>query len=67
VEGRVGALEELVPLVRFTPLPAKARLRMDSEPLLLALGKLDVPKLDSSTTATRICARVQEFGCRMQH
>eukprot|EP01047_Picozoa_sp_COSAG01_P002570 COSAG01_NODE_68_length_28978_cov_182.027777_31_plen_523_part_00 len=45
VEGRVGALEELVPLVRFPLLPAEARLRLGSEPLLLALGKLDVPKL----------------------
>jgi hypothetical protein len=40
VEGRVAALETLVPLVRFPLLPAEAQLRLSTEPLLVALGKL---------------------------
>jgi hypothetical protein len=39
-EGRVGALEELVPLVRFPLLPAQAQLQLRAEPLLEALNKL---------------------------
>jgi hypothetical protein len=44
-EGRAGALVELVPRVRFPLLPVEQRLRLGAEPLLLALGKLDIPKL----------------------
>eukprot|EP01047_Picozoa_sp_COSAG01_P011117 COSAG01_NODE_485_length_16397_cov_48.193827_10_plen_594_part_00 len=44
-EGRTGALVELVPRVRFPLLPVEQRLRLGAEPLLLALGKLDIPKL----------------------
>jgi hypothetical protein len=39
-EGRAGALEELVPLVRFPLLPGGAQQRLLNEPLLVALNKL---------------------------
>ena len=39
------ALEELVPLVRFPLLPAATKLQLSTEPLLVALGKLEVTKL----------------------
>eukprot|EP01047_Picozoa_sp_COSAG01_P032685 COSAG01_NODE_2374_length_7803_cov_5.861241_9_plen_506_part_00 len=42
VEGRAGALEELVPLVRFPWLRVEAKARLREEPLLLLLSK---PKL----------------------
>jgi hypothetical protein len=45
MEGRLEALEELVPLVRFPLLPAATKLQLSTEPLLVALGKLEVTKL----------------------
>jgi hypothetical protein len=43
---RAEALEQLVPLVRFPLLTAKEQLQLSSEPLLLALRKIDNCTLD---------------------
>jgi hypothetical protein len=42
--GRAGALQELVPLVRFPLLSAETKLHLHSEPVLLALSKVDPAK-----------------------
>eukprot|EP01047_Picozoa_sp_COSAG01_P078599 COSAG01_NODE_14585_length_1435_cov_4.131737_1_plen_68_part_00 len=55
-----------MPLVQFPLLPAEAKLRMDSEPLLLALGKLDVPKLAQRLLEFALEFKNSDAGCSIR-